>query len=591
MIFLFEQNFLHQLKAVLKQNREFIAEDGEILQTKVYASAMAMDKKLLKLLLENESTRNHFFTEVEDNFVFDKSKFIWVLESRELLEDSYTSYKNKIGLVDNDERLISQTDEISLVWPYKDCVLAGGQTKEEQNRNEIFYNETLAPEQVNQLLHPKVFTNAKKYSANNEINIDSLEDNENYIIKGNNLLVLSSIANVYNGKINTIYIDPPFNTGNDSFNYNDRFSRSTWLTFMKNRLELAKDLLTHDGNIFIHIDHNQGHYLKVLLDEIFGEENFVQEIIWAYGSASGGRAAGTKPVNIHDYILHYAKSYSNRKENKLFTPYSQKYIDEWFKYDDGDGRLYQRRHRGKDKDGNTIWEKQYLDESKGVPLTTVWNDINQVYANPQAFKQENRATSEIELDFGNSGQKPEKLIQRIIEMSTNEGDVVLDFFMGSGTTPATAMKMNRRFIGIEQMDSQIDISVNRLIDVINGKQSGISKDVDWQGGGSFVYCELKKLNEKYIESIELASSHELLEEIRKSLFETGFISYKVNVEQINEEIDEYNDLSLEEKKKLLIELVDKNKLYVNYSDIDDEEMKVSEQEKKFTHSFYSRGEN
>lgn len=588
---MFEQNFLHQLKAVLKQNREFIAEDGEILQTKVYASAMAMDKKLLKLLLENESTRNHFFTEVEDNFVFDKSKFVWVLESRELLEDSYTSYKNKIGLVDNDERLISQTDEISLVWPYKDCVLAGGQTKEEQNRNEIFYNETLAPEQVNQLLHPKVFTNAKKYSANNEINIDSLEDNENYIIKGNNLLVLSSIANVYNGKINTIYIDPPFNTGNDSFNYNDRFSRSTWLTFMKNRLELAKELLTHDGNIFIHIDHNQGHYLKVLLDEIFGEENFVQEIIWAYGSASGGRAAGTKPVNIHDYILHYAKSYSNRKENKLFTPYSQKYIDEWFKYDDGDGRLYQRRHRGKDKDGNTIWEKQYLDESKGVPLTTVWNDINQVYANPQAFKQENRATSEIELDFGNSGQKPEKLIQRIIEMSTNEGDVVLDFFMGSGTTPATAMKMNRRFIGIEQMDSQIDISVNRLIDVINGKQSGISKDVDWQGGGSFVYCELKKLNEKYIESIELASSHELLEEIRKSLFETGFISYKVNVEQINEEIDEYNDLSLEEKKKLLIELVDKNKLYVNYSDIDDEEMKVSEQEKKFTHSFYSRGEN
>lgn len=588
---MFEQNFLHQLKAVLKQNREFIAEDGEILQTKVYASAMAMDKKLLKLLLENESTRNHFFTEVEDNFVFDKSKFVWVLESRELLEDSYTSYKNKIGLVDNDERLISQTDEISLVWPYKDCVLAGGQTKEEQNRNEIFYNETLAPEQVNQLLHPKVFTNAKKYSANNEINIDSLEDNENYIIKGNNLLVLSSIANVYNGKINTIYIDPPFNTGNDSFNYNDRFSRSTWLTFMKNRLELAKDLLTHDGNIFIHIDHNQGHYLKVLLDEIFGEENFVQEIIWAYGSASGGRAAGTKPVNIHDYILHYAKSYSNRKENKLFTPYSQKYIDEWFKYDDGDGRIYRRRHRGKDENGNAIWEKQYLDESKGVPLTTVWNDINQVYANPQAFKQENRATSEIELDFGNSGQKPEKLIQRIIEMSTNEGDVVLDFFMGSGTTPATAMKMNRRFIGIEQMDSQIDISVNRLIDVINGKQSGISKDVDWQGGGSFVYCELKKLNEKYIESIELASSHELLEEIRKSLFETGFISYKVNVEQINEEIDEYNDLSLEEKKKLLIELVDKNKLYVNYSDIDDEEMKVSEQEKKFTHSFYSRGEN
>ncbi|MCD7952661.1 MAG: hypothetical protein LUG14_07040 [Synergistaceae bacterium] len=187
---------------------------------------------------------------------------------------------------------------------------------------------------------------------------------------------------------------------------------------MKNRLQLAKRLLTHDGNIFIHIDINQSHYLKVLCDEVFDEENFVEEIIWAYGSASGGRAATPKPVNIHDYILHYARNYSQRKQNRVYTPYSQKYIDDWFKFTDYDERRYQRRQRGHDDAGNAVWARQYLDESKGIPLTTVWNDIQQVYADPRAYKEGNKADVEVVKAF-KGGQKPEALIARILEMSTN----------------------------------------------------------------------------------------------------------------------------------------------------------------------------
>ncbi|MFL0470325.1 DNA methyltransferase, partial [Staphylococcus cohnii] len=179
-----------------------------------------------------------------------------------------------------------------------------------------------------------------------------------------------------------------------------------------------------------------------------------------------------------DYILHYSKKYEKRKQIKQFTPYSEKYINDWFKYKDEDGRLYQRRHRGKNKSGENVWEKQYLDESKGVPLTSVWTDINQVYANPQAYKKGNKSTSEIELEFGNSGQKPEKLIQRILNMSTEEGDIVLDFFMGSGTTAATALKMKRQFITIEQLQGQVNIAQNRLLDTLKGKKSGVSKDED-----------------------------------------------------------------------------------------------------------------
>ena len=471
------------------------------------------------------------------------------------------------------------------MFPYKDCVLEGGQTKEDQKRSEIFYNETLAPDEVDRLLYPKVLTNARKYSENGVESITEFSDTDNLIIKGNNLLSLASILKKFEGRVQCIYIDPPFNTGNDSFNYNDKFSRSTWLTFMKNRLMVARRCLSNSGNIFIHIDINNSHYLKVLCDDIFGEENFIEEIIWAYGSPSGGRAGTPKPVNIHDYILHYSKNKSLHKQNRVYTPYTDKYIADWFKYKDDEGRIYQRRQRGYDEKGNVLWEKQYLDESKGVPLTTVWTDIKQVYADPRAYKKGQHSDVEVIREFS-GGQKPEALIQRIFKMSTDPGDLVLDFHLGTGTTAATAHKMGLRYIGCEQIDNQISIIKTRLAKVIKGESSGISKEVNWQGGGSFIYCELAKLNQNYVDKIESATTDAELIALLEEILGTDFISCKVNPAQIKENAKSFDELSIDDKKRFLMELLDKNQLYINYCDIDDENYHIPEDDKAFTKSFY-----
>lgn len=578
------KNIFEIVVEVLKTNSKYISDDGKLLKAIVYSDVMTMDKELLCLLLSNAKIKERFFKDVNGTLIFDKQGFAWFIESKEFLPDSYTRYTNKIGLTNGGD-FISKSNDVVLDFPYKDCVLEGGQDKEDQKRKEIFYNETIASDEISKMLAPKVFTNAKRYTKDGiEENI-TFDENDNLIIKGNNLIALSSLLKRYEGKVKCIYIDPPFNTGSDSFNYNDKFSRSTWLVFMKNRLELAKRLLHVTGNIFVHIDINQSHYLKTLCDGIFGEDNFIEEIIWAYGSPSGGRAATPKPVNIHDYILHYAKSYSERKHNRVYVPYSEKYIKDWFKYIDDDGRKYQRRQRGKDENGNPIWTKQYLDESKGVPLSTVWNDIQQVYADPRAYKDGNKADVEVLKEF-KGGQKPEALIKRILEMATDEGDLVLDFHIGTGTSAATAHKLNRRYIGVEQMVNQIDLILPRLQKVIGGDTAGISKFVEWQGGGSFVYCELLENASTLIEKIQ-AASEKTISEIKNEIYIDERIVPYITREELKKADEAFDSLELEEKKKALISLVDKNKLYVNYSDMDDESYAISESDKGFTKSFYA----
>ena len=574
-----------ELEQLLAQNDTFMVE-GVLNKNKLAELARQYNPELLNLLMSNDNISKHFFSTLDTGaLVFKKDVFLQFLNNKEFLPDSFTAYKTKIGLATGDKYL-SENQEVVLNFPYKDCVLEGGQTKEDAKRQEIFFNETLAPTEINRLLDDKVLTNFKRYDETGEHEVEELNDTDNLIIKGNNLIALHSLKKRFAGKIDVIYIDPPFNTGGDSFKYNDSFNHSTWLTFMKNRLNIARELLSPTGNIFIHIDINESHYLKVLCDEIFKKENFVEEIIWSYGSASGGRAKGAKPVNIHDYILHYAKSYNNRKQYKVYTEYDEKYIKDWFKFDDGDGRIYRRRHRGVDENGEAIWEKQYLDSSKGVPLTTVWKDIPQIYANPQAYKESNRATSEIEFDFDNSGQKPEKLLKRILEMCSSDGDIILDFFMGTGTTLATALKTNRQFIGVEQMESQIEITKNRLNAAIRGKVSGISYELNWSGGGSFVYAELKNDAQDFKNAIfEAATTEELLElfELAKK---SSFLSYRIDPKKLKK--NEFEKFSLAEQKQILSEIIDNNNLYVNYSDIDDNDYQISAEDKKLNHSFYGK---
>ena len=553
-------NLFDELKNTLLKNSKYSEQNTEnpkLLRNVVIEDALNMNKELLHILLSNPKLKNHFFTDVEGVLVFDKNKFTWTIENKEFLPDSYTRFKQKIGLIDSNERFISSNNEVVLSFPYKDCVLEGGQTKEDQKRSEIFFNETLAPEDVDCLLAPKVFTNIKKYTKAGEEKVSSISENDNLMIKGNNLLILSSMLKKYSGKVKLIYIDPPYNTGSDDFRYNDSFNHSTWLTFMKTRLELCKKLLSKEGAIYIQVDYHESHYLKVLCDEIFGVENFQREIIWRIGWLSGYKTKENNWIRNHDTILYYSKSNQEVKFNK-------KYIDK--------------------KDF-----KENADSSvERYPIEDVWNSSEYDVLNSIAITSFAKETVSKQLNSDDvvKGQKSEKLIKRIVEAHTEPNDLVLDFFGGSGTTAAVCMKLNRKFIICEQLDVQLDIMSRRLRNVIQGDGCGISNLVNWTGGGSFVYCELKDLNQTYIKQIQNAGSDPQLIELYNKISKSKFINSKVKPSNIESNVSDFESLSTESKRKLLIQLLDLNMLYVNYSDIDDEEYKVSDGDKSFNRSFY-----
>lgn len=285
------KNTLEILIKTLEKDERLVV-DGELLKNKVIELANKMDTGLLRLIKSEKDLKKHFFVEVDDVLVFDKQKFFDFVNNKNFLADSFTKYKNTIGL-SNGEKYFSEFNEVVLAWPYKDTVLEGGQSKEDAKRNEVFHNEILAPDQIDRLLDPKVFTNFKEYTNDGEQELKGDEDidfdNKNLIIKGNNLIALHSFKRKFAGKVKLIYIDPPYNTGNDSFKYNDRFNHSTWLTFMKNRLDVARELLVEDGAIFISIDDHEQGYLKVLADELFGRENYIGNLVWKRRTRSASR--------------------------------------------------------------------------------------------------------------------------------------------------------------------------------------------------------------------------------------------------------------------------------------------------------------
>lgn len=621
-------NFFETVLSVLKSDERFVAEDGTFLRNAVYEAAMKMDAKLIRLLLENEETCTRFFTDVDGVKVFDKTGFAWVINNRQFLPDSYTRFKNRIGLADERGELISSSGDVELVFPYKDCVLEGGQTRDEEKHDEIFYNEMLAPDEVDRLLYPKAFTNARRYSADGVETIESIADSDNLVIKGNNILALSSLLKRYEGKVKCIYIDPPYNTGTDSFNYNDKFNHSTWLTFMKNRVELAWRLLSTDGSFWITLDDKEAPYLRVLLDEVIGRNHYITTISWEHSDSSNNNAL----VFSEDYnvILVYAKD-PNWKPKFLNDPEKRKHYknpdnDPRGPYFDGgdvnnpglrpnlqfdittpSGKIIKHPANGwrwsretMDKmfetgelrfseDETRVIKRRYLADMKGLPPSNLWINHKRTGHTRAAKYEQKTLFPGIAPALLFATPKPELLINYIFDLATEEGDLILDFFMGSGTTQAVALKKRRQFIGIEQMDYIEEFAIPRLEKVISGEQGGISDEVEWQGGGSFVYCELAKLNQAVVEEIEAATDDEILAGIYERMMKSGFISYKVNPADIEAAADDYVALSLNDKKRFLMEILDKNLLYVNYCDIDDEEFGVSEEDKAFTKSFYREG--
>lgn len=662
------RNLFTELEKLLRMDSAYCTEDGVLIKNKIVEAALELRSDLIAKLLTHDGLKHNFFTEISDVMVFDKVKFQKFVMNKRFLPDSYTSFKNKVGLTNEDGDFLSESREVVLSWPYKDCVLEGGQTKEDAKRNEVFWNEILAPDEINRLTEPKVLTNFKRYDADGEHEVENISMDDNIIIKGNNLFALHSLKKKYAGKVKLIYIDPPYNTGNDSFGYNDNFNQSTWLTFMKNRLDVAKKLLSDDGVICVQCDDNEQAYLKVLLDSMEGIR-FINCVAVKMSEASGVKMNHAKQrfPKLKEYILIYVKDgYQGfytidkykisqwDKENNLFLDgltLENRNILKELEYKDFNSqedidlankilkdvsivslseKLSSLNLEGKEFD-SWLFENAYriiktagsssladlVKSLKNIPeqniasaiskegvmffyicnfnretrqprLQVIFADSN-IYKNPCDFWQDIKTTGAIANEGGvnmKNGKKPEKILHRLISMITQKQDIVLDFFGGSGTTAAVAHKMNRRYISVEQMDSQISLITTRLNNVISGDTTGISKVVSWQGGGSFVYCELARANYKFADEIERASTTNELLSIWQQTQETGFLSWKVNLKEIDVNTEEFSALDIEDQKRFLIECLDKNLLYVPYSEIDNAEFAISENDKKINNKFY-----
>ncbi|TPH80960.1 site-specific DNA-methyltransferase [Helicobacter pylori] len=626
------------------------------------------DEKLLIFMLEHENAndyKNAFFKTIANTLVFNEKALLECLETKEL-EKSFTRFKNKIGLF-SQGGLIKSSELVVLNFPFKDNVLLGNAKDNSTKSNELFYHEILHKKEIDTLLSPKVLCRFEMHGEGDLEN--ALKDkNTNYLIKGNNLIALHSLKKKFAKKVKCIYIDPPYNTGNDSFNYNDNFNHSSWLVFMKNRLEAAREFLSDDGVIFVQCDDNEQAYLKVLMDEIFLRENFVAMITCKVKSA-GGLTTDTEMIfNCSEYILVYAKSFENltynsikiskeiinsqsktseqynsiinnidyRKKEFICEKDNIKYYkilkgnfniqrlsvktmseqdfyrlkDEIFRLtalsggigkklknhitdftNDEDLFMYEYApSKGKDKGIKT----QYF-LYKSQTITMLKNLIKADDSKKIIYKLEplsNIFTEDFWQGISNEGQiilkngkKPEALISRILEISTKENDLVLDFFAGSGTTCAVAHKMKRRYIGIEQMDYIETITKERLKKVIEGEQGGISKKCGFKGGGSFVYTELKEVNLGIKKQILNAKSTSECLKIFNDLNERILKRADNKMDEVHSE--EFHNLDLNEQKRICCAFLDSNEDYLNLGDIDEDAWEIDEITKKYNEIFYS----
>ncbi|GAA8707472.1 site-specific DNA-methyltransferase [Helicobacter pylori] len=540
------------------------------------------DEKLLTFMLESQNAndyKNAFFKTIANSLVFNQKALLECLTKE--LENSFTRFENKIGLY-SQGRPIKSSELVVLNFPFKDNVLLGNAKDNSTKTNECFYHEILHKKEIDALFKQKALC---RFEMHGEGDLESaLKDkNTNYLIKGNNLIALHSLKKKFAKQVKCIYIDPPYNTGNDSFNYNDNFNHSSWLVFMKNRLEVAREFLSDDGSIYINLDYNEVHYCKVLMDEIFKRENFRSEIIWRMGFLSGYKTAAKKYIRNHDTILFYSKS-DNYLFNKTYIE-NKDFLQLLTKNEVQND--FKKFSFPQEKVDDFLTFINHENRGEKYPLEDTWNSNKWDKLNSIAIDSSvSRVDETIAIDDENfKGQKPEALISRILEVSTNENDLVLDFFAGSGTTCAVAHKMKRRYIGIEQMDYIETITKERLKKVIEGEQGGISKKCGFKGGGSFVYAELKEVNLEIKKQILNAKSKSECLKIFNDLNERFLKRADCKIDGIHSE--EFQNLDLNEQKRICCTLLDSNEDYLNLGDMDEDAWGIDEVTKKYNEIFYS----
>jgi adenine-specific DNA-methyltransferase len=642
------QNLLNDLKELLKEDERLISGD-DLLKNKIIELALKLDEDLIKLIYSHDRFREYFFKDIDGIVVFDKDKFIRFVNNKEFLPDSYTSFKNKIGLTVDDEYL-SKSKEVVLSWPYKDCVLEGEQRKEDEKRDEIFWNETLAPDEIDRLYEPKVFSNFKRLDKDGEYKVKEIKETDNLIIKGNNLLVLHSLKERFAGKVKLIYIDPPYNTGGskETFTYNNNFNHSTWLTFIKNRLKVAKELLRDDGFIAITIDHNELLYLGVIADEIFGRDNRVGIITIVHKPE--GRQNDKYFTATNEFMLVYAIS-SNSEFNNIAIDED---IKDMFNMEDEKGSYKLKEFLNNDMMERVArevkpknWYPIYvssnlksisLTKKKGykpifpitdsgkektwitIPETTkerinneelvAKKDKNRKIKIYYKFREQQRfKTHWVDKKYNataygtnllkniikdNSFSYPKSLYSVLdtLKIMTSDDDIILDFFAGSGTTGHAILELNkedggnRRFILVEQLEEHIEVCHKRIKKVIENIENENNKKSSYNEGNNFVSFEMNELNERFIKHINKIEGSKGLLKLWNEIKRNAFLSYRVDIKEFEDNIEDFKNLSIENQKRFLLEVLDKNQLYLNYSEIEDEEYDVSEEDKKLNRKFY-----
>jgi len=645
-----------ELENQLKKEPNFVSDNGEVKKWMVVNKAQNFDTELITLLLENSELKEKFFVDINGTLVFNQNLFVQFLEQKNYLNDSYTRYKNKVGLT-IDGKYLNQRNEVALLWPFRDCILEGGQSYEEKKREEIFFNEVLAQDEITQLLEPKVLTNAKLFDKNGErafsgftrdtnfnkkrgLPEDTITDN--LVVKGNNYLALHSLKKEFSGKVKLIYIDPPYNTGGsaDTFSYNNNFKHSTWLTYMKNRLEIAKNLLRDDGFIAITIDHVELFYLGSIADEIFGIDNRVG-IVSIYINPKGRQHEKFFSAST-EYMLVYAKDVNIGQFNKttidkdktdtfdLNDKHGRYRLDEFIRARTSTLRtvkpefyypifvspdltditteqiesytpVYPIKKDTNKNDTEFTWKiKQdsfeerlkkgdYVAKKDGKKII-IYNKYReqQVFKNIWTDKKyfpEFKGTNLLKKILGrNEFSYPKSLyaITDTLKIMSGKNDIILDFHAGSGTTGHAALWLNkkdegnRQFILVEQLEGHLKICNERNQKVLNHDNSP----------DSFIYFELKKYNQTFIDEIEVAKDSKTLLQIWEQLKEKSFLNYNVDIKNQQEKIDDFKKLALDEQKSHLCQLLDKNQLYVNLPSLNDKEFTCSAEEKKLTNGFY-----
>jgi adenine-specific DNA-methyltransferase len=657
-----------KIESILKQEDRLWNEDKtDLNQTLLLDLVDKIDEQIVNLLLQDNDLREKFFIKIKDVYVFKTNEFKFFMEEHRV-NNSFTQYKNRIGLTDG-KRFIKDTEDVVLDFPYKDCVLEGGQSTEEgvdnyfeyseknseyekkqAKRKEIFFNQILAKDEIDRLFDEKALVNWKRYTRDGKQEVSEIkrDDNgtirENMIIKGNNLLALHSLKKQFAGKVKLIYIDPPYNTLTyaNTFAYNNTFNHSTWLTFMKNRIEIAKVLLKEDGLFVTTIDHYELFYLGVLADEIFGRDNRLGVIASVHNP--GGRQDDKFFPTAHENILFYAKNINNAKIFKLALSDSKlkqfKLQDKYGRYKlrgfrrsgnnsnraDGPGLYYPVYYDPKNHLISLEKKENYIEilpiDDKGVEKCWRWgkntflekmekyieirkiNERYDIYVKERECDYEGEKAKTIWTNNKYTGQtgtnslktlfgkkiftypKSPYVMKDILKITTEANDIILDYHAGSGTTAHAALQLNkeergkRRFILVEQMDYINTVSCPRVQKVMK------KENID----DSFIYFELAKWNEKAKEEILACESLEELLKFFDTLYEKYFLNYNLKIKEFKEKVikeDNFRRLSLDEQKKMFLTMIDLNQMYVQKTEMADKIFGISEKDQELTTNFYN----